>query len=273
MSKKLNKAPNPADHLFKNLFGGCPPDASFELVAQGVSASRRNAERLLSDTRLLFEAARLSSARFLLTTTREELAKSYILVDTCRLDLKKHESVLRRLCRAFYDHIAKHAYLEVLEFPNINSMSDAKAIWDIEVKRWWPAGPEDGEPEMPHDTYFDREYPLYIDFGDYDRRWLVPTDSDQNAHFMEMFGKTPLSKTEKLIEPWRKADLIGLSSPKVLAILNAIFKKHYVREDATRDQLARLYQQVAERVGQVTGISPESFMASPFVQWPLYHFV
>ena len=152
-------------------------------------------------------------------------------------------------------------------------MSDAKAVWEIEVKRWWPAGREDGEPDMPHDTYFDREFPLYIDYGDYDRRWLIPTDSDQKAHFMETFGETPVSKTQKLIEPWRKADSVGICSPKVLAILNAIFKKHYIREEATREQLVSLYEQAAERVAPEAGISPELFMTSPFVQWPLYHFV
>ncbi len=273
MSKKYDKAPKPADLLFKNLFAECRPDVSFELAAMGLSASRRNAERLLSDACLLVEAGRLSSARFLLTTAREEIAKSYILVDSCRLDLEKYDSVLRRLCWAFYDHISKHAYLEVLRFPNIKSMSDAKAIWEIEVKRWWPSGHEEYEPDMPHDTYFDRQFPLYIDYGDYDRCWLVPIDSDQNAYFIEMFGETPLSKTEKLIAPWRKADSLGISSPKVLAILNAVFKKHYIREDVTWEQLARLYEQAAERVMDEVGISRELFMDSPFVQWPLYHFV
>ena len=273
MSRNYDKAPSPADLLFKDLFQDCPPDASFELVATGLSASRLNAERLVSDARLLVEVGRFSSARFLLTTAREELAKSYILVDTCRLDREKHASVLRRLCRAFYDHISKHAYLNVLEFPNINSMFDAKAIWEIEVKRWWPAGREDGEPDMPHDTYFDREFPLYIDYGHYDRRWLLPADSDQKAYFMGMLGETPAFKAEKLIEPWRKANSVGVCSPKVLAILTAVFKKHYIREEATREQLLRLYEQVGERVAPEAGISRESFMTSPFVQWPLYHVV
>jgi len=270
---RYDKAPDQALLLFENLFGECPADTSFELVAEGLSASRRNAERLLSDVRLLLDAGRLSSARFLLTTAREEVAKSYILVDTCRLDLERHHSVLRRLCRAFYHHISKHAYLELLEFPNIKSMADAKVIWETEVKRWWPASQEDGEPDMPHDTYFDRELPLYIDYGGYNRRWLVPTDSDQTAHFMEIFGKTPVSKMEKLIEPWRKADSIGICSAKVLSILNAIFKKHYIQEGAVWEQLVCLYEKTADRVKGEIGISPELFIASPFVKWPLYHFV
>lgn len=273
MTSKKAKAPHPADVLFKNLFGECTEEKSFELLAEGLCASHRNAERLLSDAQLLVGAERLSSAKFLLTTSREEVAKAYILVDACRLDLKKHASVLRRLCRAFYDHILKHAYMEVHNFPNIHSMSHAKEIWEIEVQRWWPANPEDGEPDMPHDTYFDRELPLYIDYGDYDRHWLIPTNSDQNAYFMEMFGDTPISKAQKLIEPWRSAESVGLCSPEVLTTLNSTFKKQYIGDDGTWGQMLQLYEEVANGLASEQGISVEVFMGSPFVRWPLYHFV
>jgi len=273
--KKHDKGPDAADLLFKNLFGECQPEASFELVAEGLSASRCNAERLLSDALRLFEAGWLSSARFLLTTAREELAKSYILVDTCKLDLERHRSQLLRLCKAFYNHISKHAYLNVLEFTNIGykTMSEVMGIWQSEVRRWWPAGYESGEPDMPHDTYFDRQAPLYIDYGDYDQRWLIPTDSGQTAYFIEMFGSNPVSKTKKLITPWQEADSIGICSSKVLSILNAVFKKHYIQEKTTWGQLVHLYQDTAERVKAEVGILPESFMASPIVVWPLYDLV
>lgn len=273
MSKKHDKGPNAADVLFKNLFSEGLPDEPFEVIAAGIAASRCNAERLLSDVRYLVEAGRLSSARFLLTTAREEIAKSYILADTCRLDLEKHSSVLRGLCRAFYDHISKHAYLEVLAFPNIKSMSDAKVIWEIEVKRWWRAEYETGEPDMPHDTYFDREFPLYIDYDDYGRCWVTPMDVVQNAYFLETLGETHVSRTEKLLESWQEAASIGMCSGTVLTILNSVFKKHYIGENATQKQLVSLYEQVAEGVMVGTDISTESFMASPLVQWPLYHFV
>ena len=273
MPKKRNRAPNPADVLFKNLFEGCTPKESFKLVADGLSASHKNAARLLSDARYLVEGGRLSSARFILTTAREEIAKSYILVDSCRLDVEKYTSILRRLCRAFYDHISKQAYVKVLGFPNVRSMAHAKKIWDVEIKRWWPAGPENGEPDMPNATYFDREYPLYIDYGDYDCRWLVPTNSDQNIYFNDMFSETPLSKTERLIKPWREADLAGISTPKILSILNTVFRKHYIGEAATREELLRIYKQVAQRVMEETCIATELFMDSPFVQWPLYALV
>jgi AbiV family abortive infection protein len=262
-----------SDRFFQSLFGGHSPGKSFELIAMGLSAGYRNADRLLSDVRLLVQAGRLSSAKFLLTTAREELAKSCILIDACRLSPEKHESVLQQLCGAFYDHICKHAYLEVLDSHNIASMRDAQARWEIEVRRWWPAGPEDGEPDMPHDTYFTRELPLYIDYDGFSQTWMMPSDSDQAAYFTNILGATQVSRTENLIETWRKAASEGLCSPEVLSILHEVFKKHYVGDNATHKQLMRLHQRASARVVAQTGVSVDSFMTSPLVKWPLYHLV
>lgn len=189
------------------------------------------------------------------------------------LDLKRHDSVIRRLCRAFYDHISKHAYLEMLNYPNIDSMSEAKNIWEIRVKRWWPADYGDGEPDMPHDTIFNRELPLYVDYSDYDRHWLAPTDRDQDTYFMDKWGGTPISRTNNLIETWKQMEAIGICSPKVLSIMNTVFENHYLRENTKLSSLYSLYEKVAESVSSETNISEELFMASPLVRWPLYRFV
>ena len=274
MTIKKNKKRHPADLLFKNLFEECTPAESFKLIAEGISASYRNADRLLSDVQYLIDGDRLSSARFILTTAREEIAKSYILLDMCRLDWQRHNCVLRRLCGAFYNHIEKHAYLEVLDFPNIHSMADVKRLWEIEIKRLWPAPFESGEPDMPHDTYFNRELPLYIDYGDYDRRWLIPTDSEEKIYF-EREGGRRIYQIKRRIETWKQAESIDIYSSKILAILNTVFKKHYLQEDTTRMELCRLYETTAQRVSQEIGITPDLFMDSPLLrlQWPLYHFV
>jgi len=272
MVKSRNKAPDRADRLFKNLFADCQPDESFRRIAEGISGSSRNAARLLSDVKLLVEKGHFSSARFLLTTAREEIAKSYILVDMCRLNLSKYDS-LRKLCRAFYNHIYKYSYLRVLELPELNSMSDVKKIWKIETKLYWPADPEDGEPDMPHDTVFDRELPLYMDYDDSIDGWFVPADSEQAGHFEVMFHETSVSRTEKLIRPWREANSIGLCAPKVLEILNIVFRKHYIGDDATSTQLDSLYGQVANSVVAKTNIVREKFIDSPLVVWPLYDLV
>ena len=272
MPKNSDKRPYPADLLFKNLFKERTPLESFRLIAEGISASYNNANRLLSDAQYLTDAGRHSSAKFMLTTAREEIAKSFVLLDMCRLDSVKHESVLRRLCRAFYDHIKKHAYMEVIDFRNIHSMRDVAQLWVIEVKRFWPAPLESGEPDMPHETFFTREMPLYVDYGDYDRCWLIPTDRDDEAFFSSA-GKTRFSQIENRIEKWKVAESVGIVSPNVFAILNTIFKDHYVGESTTVETLGCLYEGMAQRVSKQTGITADLLMDSPVIQWPLYDFV
>ncbi len=259
--------------MFRSLFEHADQARTFELLADGLGACCCNAERLVSDARVLAEAGRLSSARFLLTTAREEIGKSFILTDCCRLDFMKHDSVLRKLCRAFYDHISKHAYLKLIEFPEVGSMQDAQTIWETEVRRFWPGNLESGEPDMPHDTCFDRELPLYADYDEFDHRWLVPCDADHNIYFRLMLGVTPVDKTDKLIDSWRRASFVGICSPKVLSLLNAAFKKHYIGLDSTWDDLTRLYAKLAEQVNAQTGILPDVFRVSPISKWPLYHLV
>jgi AbiV family abortive infection protein len=282
MSKRsLPKKPVPHILLFKYLFDGRASDESFRLLTEGISACRQNAERLLSDVKLLVRNGRFASARFLLTTAREEIAKSYILVDMCRLDLGKHAPVLRSLCKAFYDHISKHAYVELHE-ASCDSMSDAKQVWEAETQRYWRGDEE--TPDMPHDTVFNRELPLYVsyvpNYADYieedDSSWSVPSDSDHSLYFDPeecIRGVTLVARTEKLIDAWRQTDNNGLCSSQVLAILNDIFKLHYIQENTTWEQINKLYKQVAARVAKETGIAEEKFLAAPFVGWPLYSFV
>ena len=242
------------------------------VAASGIGGGWRNAERLLCDARVMVQAGRLSSARFLVTTAREELAKSPLLVDACMLDFSKHATPLRKMCQAFYDHVAKHAYIELLEETLTDSMERAGRFWDNAVRRWWPSGDiESGEPDMPHATHFDREFPLYLDFGDYERRWLVPNDADQKSRFS--WQPDPVAKAEALIAPWRTADAAGLCTPTVLEIVNSVFKPRYINADTPNAELRRLHSAVEKRVVAETGVSAEAFNDSPLVRWPLYHFV
>ncbi len=272
MSKHNDRGPKPADQLFENVFAHRLPAEVCTIVADGISGAWRNAERLLSDAAVFVEAGRLSSATFLITTAREELAKAPLLLDACMLDFSTHTSVLQKLCRAFYDHVAKHAYIALLEETLADSMQRAARFWQHAVTRWWPAGdPEYGEPDMPHATYFDREFPLYLDFGDFEQRWLVPDDAKQHARFK--WKPEPVAKVAGLLQPWRKADADGLCSPLVLEIVNSVFKGRYVGTDTPNADLERLYSAVEKRVTEEAGISSESFRASPIIRWPLYHFV
>lgn len=270
-SQKSNFPP-PSEVLFRCLFEEDTP-ALFETLSKGVSACRHNAQRLISDAKRLVEDGRLASARFLNTTAREEISKCYILLDACRVDSKKHRTVLKALCRAFYDHIAKHAYLEVQKFPNVRSMSHLKEIWEIEVTRWWPAGYESGEPDMPHDTYFDRQFPLYTDYDGYGNRWMIPQDSDHRAYFAESFREDPLSETISLLRSWHDAEELGLLGPQPLSIINSVFCKVYISEKTDNKTIVKLYETAAKQIEAATGITTGAFMASTLAEMPLYHFV
>lgn len=266
-----NRGPTPSEVLFKCLFEEDDTNL-FERISEGLSACTNNAERLLSDAEWLIQGGRLASARFLNTTAREEISKAYILIDACRLDPKRHHSVIRSLCKAFYDHIAKHAYLEVQKFPNFRSMSDLRELWEIEVTHWWPAAHESGEPDMPHDTYFDRQLPLYTDFNDYDNCWIVPEDSDHTAYFMECFGEDPIQKTRTILKSWQDAESLGLCSAKSLSIINSVFRKSYINEKTSNESLINLFNTAAKQIEEATGVATESFLASPLAEMPLYHF-
>ena len=272
MSKHDDGGPKPADLLFNNIFADRQPAEVCKLVAGGIAGAWRNADRLLSDAKALVESGRLSSARFLVTTAREELAKAPLLLDACMLDFSKHRSVLQKLCRAFYDHVAKYAYIELLEETLTDSMDRASRFWKTAVTRWWPGGGlEDGEPDMPHATHSDREFPLYLNYGDYERRWLVPDDSQQRSRFN--WRPDPVTKAEQLIEPWRQADAAGLCAPEVLEIVNSVFRCRYVREDTANAELHRLFMAVERRVSDEREIPAEAFKTSPLIRFPLYHFV
>ena len=91
MSRRDDRGPKPADQLFKNVFADRRPAEICQIVAGGISGAWSNAERLLADARSFVDVGRLSSARFLITTAREELAKAPLLVDACMLDFRKHK--------------------------------------------------------------------------------------------------------------------------------------------------------------------------------------
>ncbi len=186
--------------LFENLFAWRTPPETIEAISQGISGVLANAARLLADVELLIGVERYATAAFLLATADEEMAKAYILLDACRLDFGSHESVLRALCRAFYSHIAKHAYNKVTRWEWFVSMAYAKEIWDNDMIRWWPADPESGQPEMPHDTYFAREVPLYVDFEEYAGGWFVPDANERKYIFEDVLGASALLRSRHALD-------------------------------------------------------------------------
>ena len=70
--------------------------------------------------------------------------------------------------RSDLNAVLKSAYIEIVRFPvEFRDMTHVKELWDVFIKRWWPSGYESGEPSFPHDTYFARQTPLYVDFIDF----------------------------------------------------------------------------------------------------------
>ena len=272
-SNERKKRPSPSSQLYRNLFKIRKAPSTLEQISLGIKACIKNANRLLADANILAEKKRYPSARFLVTTAQEEIAKLYILIDMCRLDFKRHQTELHRLCRAFYNHIAKHAYLKLVGNHTYDTLAHVGEIWEVEVTQWWPAGSEySEEPDMPHDTYFDRELPLYVDFGDFDQQWLVPKVSSYELWFEHKPWGNILDETRDYLERWGNALKIGVLSPPVLAVLNEGFKKKLVSESLTWRQMYTFYEGIAEAVHQQTTVSRSEFMRSPLVVWPLYHF-
>jgi len=244
---------------------------TIDAISAGLAAIVTNAQRLLEDVRLLVESERYSSATFFLTTANEEIAKFYILIDCCRLDFSKYPCVLNRLCQAFYNHIAKHAYVEIVRHPNLRSMDRVKETWEIEVKKWWPArDPESGEPDMPHDTYFNREMPLYVDFIDYDQKWFTPGVATGKYLFEET---SRLSESTENLRKLRDTSEAGLYKPECLSEFHDSLKDFYITEDTKTNDIIRLYQDAGKRIEAKLGIPMDMFEQSALCAWPLYRFV
>jgi hypothetical protein len=93
--------PDPGKRLFETLFLNHRPEIIIRAISKGLIAFFRNATRLIEDAKILINAERFASSRFLITTADEEIAKSYILVDACRLDLGSPASPLQSLCHSF----------------------------------------------------------------------------------------------------------------------------------------------------------------------------
>lgn len=264
--------PKPGKRLFETLFRGRRPEIIIRAISKGLIACFKNATRLIEDAKILIIAERFASSRFLITTADEEIAKSYILLDVCRLNLQSPTSPLQSLCHSFYDHIAKYAYNQIANrMPSLHDMADVREIWNAETIKWWPsAHHEDGEPDMPHDTYFIREMPLYVDFNDYGEDWYDP--EKEAASRYRIVDKHSYPATEEALGRLQRTFEAGLYAPESLAILNDNFKKSYISDKTSAEEIQRLYGKTAQQMESKRGIEKKTFFESALHEWPLYHF-
>ena len=239
----MENQPAPWDILYKNLFVSTN---TFAILSDGFDALLANVERLVKDANLLKDTDGYMTASFLGSTAREEMAKVHILIDACRLDFYRHKSVLKRLCKAFYSHIAKYAYYNVLRLPALSDMEEVKRIWENNVKKWWPSDLESGEPDMPHHTKYLREMPLYVDYYDWDGCWYNP--QRKKGGLLKSARLYPVEDAEKELNLFRTTHNAGLYKEESLSIINEIYMKHYITEKTKMDRIYSLYGNVANQI-------------------------
>lgn len=271
--------PNRGNLLYENLFERRDQDDSLKLISQGISVIIKNVHWLLEDAKILADRKRFARANFFLATAKEEIGKAYILIDMCRLDFLKHNANLKHLCKAFYDHVPKHAYYKTIfyfEVLNLNQfgvlMERVGINFQTELKRWFPSG-DIGEPDMPHETYFDREANLYVDFLDDSQAWFAPDPETGEYEWGSEPEITNFSAIQKELEKLIKTEKKGLFKPDVLNILNQIFKKHYINEKTSRSDLFKFYEKFTKKVQTDLSISTEYPQNSALIVCPLYHFL
>ena len=267
--------PNRSKVLYANLFGTSDGASALEIIAAGIATIVRHAGSLLADAQLLADSERYERAEFLAATAREEMGKHYILVDMCRLDLARHESILRGLCKVFYGHEVKHAYFELSakESPGITNLAQRKTAFHDETRRWWPSDYESGEPDMPHDTYFYRH--LYVDFEDYGKVWSIPVMPAKAMNFesSQLLGANPVAAAQEALKKIKDTQALGLYDPDKLAILNRHFSRQLINENTETGDLQALYSSIAADLESQFDVNADSFKASEIHKWPLYPFL
>ena len=267
----------PGRRLYENLFADRERTGILTLISEGLVSTAHNVAELLRDAELLVQAGRYARGHFLVATAEEEIGKFYVLLDACRLDFNSHEGPLRQLCDAFYDHVKKHAYYEIVlavheNFPVVWSLDTVREVFHNELVRWWPADYNWGVPIMPHDTFFTREANLYVNFGE---TWSAPNPTDARMWDTpgSQLGPTTISRAHGVLATLQTTVNEGLCNLEALAILNEVFHTEYCSERTPNEVLSRLYNKVADQIEKTLGIGQNKFDTSALQMWPLYHFL
>ena len=269
---KRDRRPNRPNVLFDFLFD-VEADQAFNRLSEGVIAMFDNAKTLLDDASVLVDAKRFARAQFLIAAAQEEMGKAYILLDMCRVDLARHQHVLRHLCRIFYSHVLKHVYLDLSdhEYPGIQDLSDLQSFFRDNAKEWWPSSPESGEPDMPHDTYFLREANLYVDVdSSHADTWTRANFAGVLNSLSDSFIPDFLRKACKTLRKLRATQNLWLLEPAALQIFNKNTKSLLVSEQTTVDELLAVYKRTGMELQTSLGVHPEDFRKSVLHNWPLY---
>jgi AbiV family abortive infection protein len=271
MIDKNSKLIKSEERLFYNLIQVRKLTETLNLIEDGLTAIVENATRLHNDASVLFNNGCWTTGKFVLTTANEEMAKIYILLDMCRLDFTRHRSILKRLCKAFYNHNYKYSYISVMKDDSIAGMQNAKQIWDECLARYTPIN--DGllsDLNLYCETFFIRELPLYIDFLDHDQRWSELKSDIADYTYACGLG---LTDTESILIRSQKTKELGLNLTNILTILNGTYRTRYVTEQTSCETLESLTDSIVKQISQDNGIPLDKYYDSSIFEWPLYHFV
>lgn len=271
------RPPDRQDFLYGVLFEGREPEATLELISHGINAIIDNVTLLVADAELLADNHRYARADFVAAAAREEMGKLHLMLDMCRLDLSRHENYLKRLCGAFFDHITKHAYFEYCtrSHAGIQTMSGLGYHFNLTRQKWWPAGAEDGEPDMPNDVYFLREANLYVGYDDYAKEWVYPDEAHGRIHYdpaLSFLG-TPIAETKEVFDRLNSERERGFFRAECLGAVNACFKQCFFNESTPAEELIAMHRCLAGDLVQSLETTEEDYMRSALATWPLYSFV
>jgi AbiV family abortive infection protein len=256
--------------FFESLFIGRTYDQTINLIADGIFVLIENAKRLYQDASILTQNYRWTGAKFFLTTANEEMAKAYILLDSCRLDFQRHQSVLKKISDAFYDHTQKHAYMQVIRNANLKNLDEIEEEWSRGVENWEELLDESKERSISyHETYFTREIPLYVDFNHVDQCWSSPV-SDLAEYSASMgFGQTWVEDDLRLLQESQKN---GFFCTEALTIVNDVFRKFYINQKTELGFVKKLHDKTASQIERKLGIPRALYHGSALNRYPLYHF-
>ncbi len=274
----MTKQAQPPDRkkvLFEFLFNQGREEALIRL-SSGIQEIIGNASNLLDEADILASANRYDRATFLVATAEEEFGKLYILIDMCRVNFARHE-VLLRLCGVFYSNMIKRTYLDYSStcYPGITTMADLKHYVDLAKIKWWPGSPEDGDPDMPHETFFLREAKLYVDVDDYADCWVSPDESSrvQWRGGVSGFSPTPIEDARKKLDTLKRTRDEEFFATNVLSIINYFMKRLSLTEKTSTDVITACYEKIGHKLNTECGIDVSRFIASELHNWPLYWIV
>jgi hypothetical protein len=153
-------------------------------------------------------------------------------------------------------------------------MEQAAERWQIAIRRWWPesGNPEDAEPPLPHDTFFDRELPLYVDWDYWAKTWVVPNQSTNVLKFDNTHWPSELDRFRAELQVIKGTATKGLLSSEALTLVNSVYSGTYINQSTPNATIQRLDDELTALIAAKLDVSATDIQSSPLSALALYHF-